>query len=183
MEGSSMTDFDLAMAAIVASASVWGAYHGFVRQATTFGAWSVGLAAAAFLRQPVAAWLGGTAPVNEIGAAIILWFAASLAVHICGSQVREWIESAKLQTLDCQLGLALGALKGVALAALVTIGGYQWNEPARATIAQSLTARQISSIAKQVEPLVLSPADEWVVQKAQERIRILNPQHSAANTQ
>jgi uncharacterized membrane protein required for colicin V production len=182
MEGSSMTDFDLAMAAIVASASVWGAYHGFVRQATTFGAWSVGLAAAAFFRQPVATWLGGAAPVNEIGAAIILWFSASLAVHICGSQVRAWIEDAKLQTFDRQLGLALGALKGVALAALVTIGGYQWNEPARATIAQSLAARQIANVAKQVEPLVLSPTDEQIVHFAKERIRILNAQPTTSST-
>ena len=41
-----MSNFDLTMFTLVASASLWGAYHGLVRQATTLGAWAVGIIAA-----------------------------------------------------------------------------------------------------------------------------------------
>ena len=173
-----MTDFDWAMFALVAALGVWGAYHGFVRQATTLGAWSVGVVAAALFRQPVAEWIGGTAPAGEIGAAIIILFASSLVVHLFGGEVRGWIEDRELEGFDQQMGLALGTLKGVALATLVTIAGYHLHEPSRDAIAESITARHVANIvehaADHVEELLPSPANDWVAEHAREPFATLS---------
>ena len=157
-----MTDFDIAMLVLVAVTAVWGGYCGLVRQATSLGAWSVGVLAAAMFRQPVAEWIGGSAPANEIGAAIILLFSSSLAVHLCGASLRAWLEDVQLEGFDRQMGLALGAVKGVAVAILVTVAMYHFRESSRDTIARSMTARHVANIAERVEPLVPPPADKWV---------------------
>ena len=163
-----MSNFDLAMLALVVAASLWGAYHGLVRQATTLGAWAVGVIAATLFRQPVAELIGGTAPANEIGAAIIVLFATSLVVHLIGNQVRQWIKDSQLEGFDRQMGLLLGAAKGIAVATIVTIAGYHLHEPARDEIVQSHTARHVVRIVERVEPLVPQPARQWVSEQAQQ---------------
>ncbi|MCG8586685.1 MAG: CvpA family protein [Pirellulales bacterium] len=175
-----MNDFDFAILVLVAVAGLWGAYRGFVRQVTALVAWSIGIVAAAMFRAPVAELIGGTAPANEIGAAIVLLFVSSLVVHMFGSQVRGWIEDLELDGFDRQMGFALGGVKGVSLAALVTIAAYHLHEPSRAEISQSLTARHVAGVVEHVEPLVLPPADAWIAEYAKEpfeEIRDGEPTH------
>jgi uncharacterized membrane protein required for colicin V production len=166
-----MSNFDLTMFILVASASLWGAYHGLVRQATTLGAWAVGIIAAALLRQPVAELIGGTEPANQIGAAIIVLFATSLLVHIVGNAVRQWIADARLEGFDRQMGLLLGAVKGIAVAIVVTIAGYHLHEPSRDAIVQSHTAQHVARIVEQVEPLVPPPAQQWLSAQAKQPLK------------
>lgn len=161
-----MTDFDFAVFVLVAAMSVWGGYQGLVRQATTLGAWSVGIVAAVMFHKPVSEWIGGTAPANEIGAAIILLFVTSFVVHLFGGQVRAWIEDAELVGFDRQMGWALGAVKGVAVATLVVIAGYHLHKPSRGEIAKSFSARHVANIVERVEPLVPPPAGAWITEYA-----------------
>ena len=174
-----MSNFDLAMLGLVVGAGLWGAVHGLVRQATSLGAWAVGIIAAALLRQPVAEFIGGTSPANEIGAAIILLFASSLIVHLVGNQVRDWIKAARLGGFDRQMGMLLGAAKGVAIATVVTIAGYHLHEPSRDAIAQSHFAKHVAKVVEQVEPLVPSPAREWVTEKAKQPLSDIRKSASA----
>jgi uncharacterized membrane protein required for colicin V production len=104
-----------------------GAFRGFLTELTTFGSLVLG-AILGFLFSPA---VGRTLdilfevnPFNQALGFVIIFLGVALILAIVKYFLKEWLESMELESMDKSLGLAVGAIEGLALTYMLLLFLY-----------------------------------------------------------
>ncbi|GAB1595288.1 CvpA family protein [Lysobacter claricitrinus] len=119
-----MSSLDWLLLAILGVSALTGLMRGFVGVVASFAAWLLGGSAALLLGGGVARAIAGRAdptPVQLLAGYGICFVATSIAVAIVAFLMRRALKAAGLDGVDRMLGLAIGSLRGIAMACAVVL--------------------------------------------------------------
>ena len=160
--------YDLVMLGILAAAAVLGYFKGIVWQI----AWIAGIAASGFLALrfsgPLAPMFGQQAPWNRLIAMLAIYVGTSLAVWLVFRVISGAINAIHLSAFDHQLGLLLGAAKGVLMCVVVTFFAVTLAPAYRNQIVASRSGRLVAELIMRADeilpPKIAEPVQPFVKQ-------------------
>jgi uncharacterized membrane protein required for colicin V production len=119
--------WDITFIVIVLIMAFRGAFRGFLTELTTFGSLILGVILG-FLFSPavgrVLDLLFEVNPFNRAFGFVIVFLAVALVLAIVKYFLKEWLESMELESMDKTLGLAVGAIEGIALTYMLLLFLY-----------------------------------------------------------
>jgi membrane protein required for colicin V production len=116
-----MEGYDVIMLAVLAGATLFGAYKGFAWQVASISAIFASYFIAVRFREPVSELIQAASPWNVFLAMLIIYIASSLAIWVAFRFVSELIDRVKLKEFDRQIGALFGFAKGVLLCVIITL--------------------------------------------------------------
>ncbi len=144
--------FDLLVLGLVLAAAVVGAWKGFAWQIahvlSAVAGLGLGWPLSALLGPP----LGIAAPLDRLAAFGILYLAISLVVHLCALGLRKSLERRRLASWDHHVGFVAGAMKGTALALLLTLAAMALSVESAAAVRSSRMGRLMGDVAVALRP-------------------------------
>ncbi len=118
-----METYDLIMFAVLAMATLRGAWKGLAWQIASLSSLFVSFFLAVRLRGPVAAVLPASPPWNRFLAMLLIYLSCSLIIWLAFRFVSQLIERIRLKEFDRHTGAMLGLARGVLWCALITLFG------------------------------------------------------------
>jgi uncharacterized membrane protein required for colicin V production len=152
--------FDALVVGFVALAAGIGAWKGFAWQLGATLAPIAGLAAGWPLSAGLAPHLGLRAPMDRWAAFALLYMLITLLLYVAALALRRLLERAELGGWDRHLGFAAGALKGFALAVLLTAGALSFSKELRAQIPGTRAGGLMAQALRTVRPALPRSAAE-----------------------
>ncbi|AXK72491.1 CvpA family protein [Lysobacter sp. TY2-98] len=119
-----MSPIDWLLIAILGVSALTGLMRGFVGVVASFAAWLLGGSAALLFGGGAAHMIAGgpnASPVQMLMGYALCFVATSLVVAVIAYLMRRALKAAGLDGVDRMLGLALGGLRGVAMACAVVL--------------------------------------------------------------
>jgi membrane protein required for colicin V production len=116
-----MEAYDFIMLAVLALATLFGAWKGLAWQVASLGSIFASYFVAYQFREPVAQMIKAAPPWNKFLAMLILYLAASLAIWLAFRFVSEFIDRVKLKEFDRHAGAVLGFSRGVLWCVIITL--------------------------------------------------------------
>jgi membrane protein required for colicin V production len=152
--------YDILVVVLILGATFFGWRKGLATQVASIVSIVASFAVAVRYREPVAAHIDAAEPWNRFAAMLILYLGTSLVIWLIFRQVRTTIDRWKLGEFDRQMGAVFGAVKGVALASVITLFAFTLlQEPQRQAIIHSKSgvwiARLIRSSTAIMPPEIL----------------------------
>lgn len=149
--------FDALVVAFVAIVAGIGAWRGFARLLGAVAAPVAGISVGWPLSAGLAPHLTLRAPLDRWVAFAILYLLITLVIFLMVLAIRTTLERARLGSWDRHLGFALGAVKGFALAIVLTAGALAFSQELRPQVRATRAGGLMSRAVRIVRP-VLSPA-------------------------
>lgn len=152
--------YDLLVLGLVLATTFFGWRKGLSTQIASIVSIMASFAVAVRFREPVAEHIDAAEPWNKFAAMLLLYLGTSLVIWLFFRQVQSSIHRMRLGEFDRQMGAVFGALKGVALASVITLFAFTLlEEPQREAIIHSKSgvwiARLIHSSTAIMPPEVL----------------------------
>ena len=116
-----MDVYDLIMLAVLALATLLGAWKGLAWQVASLSSIFASFFIAVQFRAPVAAALGASPPWNTFLAMLILYLGSSLLIWVAFRFISELIDRVRLKEFDRHAGAVLGFARGVLWCAIITL--------------------------------------------------------------
>ncbi|HEY6565691.1 MAG TPA: CvpA family protein, partial [Pirellulaceae bacterium] len=139
--------YDTIVLVIIGLATFIGWRKGLATQVAAILSMVASFAVAVRFREPVAAHINAEAPWNRFAAMLILYLGTSLIIWLFFRQIRTSIDKMRLGEFDRQMGAVFGAIKGVALASVVTLFAFTMlQEPQRQAIIGSKSGVWIARV-------------------------------------
>ncbi len=150
----SVQPYDALMLAILAIATLMGAWKGMAWQVASLV--SVGLSYTMALQfgGQVAPYFGDQAPFNRFAGMLAVYVGTSLAVWLFFRLVAGTIERVKLKDFDRQLGALFGAAKGVLICVVVTFFAVTLSSTGRDAVLQSQSGHYIAQLIQTARPVL-----------------------------
>jgi uncharacterized membrane protein required for colicin V production len=152
--------FDALVVGFVLLAAGIGAWKGFAWQLGAFLAPVAGLAAGWPLSARLAPHLALRAPMDRWAAFALIYMLITLVVYLAALALRRSLERAQLGGWDRHLGFAAGALKGFALALLLTAGALSFSKELRAQIPATRAGGLMAQAVRTVRPALPRSASD-----------------------
>lgn len=144
--------FDLLVLGLVLLAAAIGAWKGFAWQMAHVLSAIAGLGLGWPLSVFLAPHLGLPSPIDRFAATGILYVVISLIVHLCALGFRKSLEKRRLASWDHHVGFVTGAVKGVALALLLTLAAMATSVDSASSIRASRVGRFLEGTAVVLRP-------------------------------
>ncbi len=155
-----MDPFDAFILGLVLFVAGIGAWKGFAWLLGVTWAPVAGLAVGWPLSAGLAPQLGFRAPLDRWIAFAILYALVTLFVYLAARALRRRLEDAELGGWDRHLGFVFGAVKGVALALLVTAAALSASKDLRARLPATRSGELMAKVVRTLRPaLPRSAAD------------------------
>ncbi len=113
--------YDIVMLAVLAIATLWGAWKGLAWQVASLAAIFASYLVAFQFREIFAKWIPVSAPWSIFLAMLLLYMLTSAGIWVMFSWVAKYIDRFKLKEFDRQFGALLGFAKGVVLCVIITL--------------------------------------------------------------
>lgn len=139
-----MEIYDIIMLAVLAGATVFGAWKGLAWQIASLGAIVASSFVALKFDTPLAESLPLGPPWDVPLAWVILFVGTSFVIWVVFRYVSDFIDRLKLKEFDRQIGALFGLAKGGLICAIVTVFLVSLVEPIRAPILRSYSAYYIA---------------------------------------
>ena len=145
--------FDVLVGLAILVGLIHGARRGFVRQAAGFasalGATAIGLP----LSKDLARLVDLPAPTNRLIAFSVLFILMSVSLYLLAGGIRKMLVRLHLKTWDGVAGSLLGAVKGFALATVLTLAVLAKKEEWRPAVRQSAVAQLMGMSLEAIHPI------------------------------
>lgn len=153
MENLAIQPYDIFMLAVLALATIFGAWKGMAWQLASLASLVASAVVALRFSGPLAPYLSDQdwAP---FAAMLILYLVTSLAIWLLFRLVAGAIDRLKLKEFDHQIGGLFGLAKGVALCVVITFFVVTLSERARQSVIQTRSGRAVSLLIRQGRPLM-----------------------------
>ncbi len=153
MENLGIQPYDIFMLAVLALATIFGAWKGMAWQLASLASLVASAIVALRFSGVLAPYLSDQdwAP---FAAMLILYLATSLAIWLVFRLVAGAIDRLKLKEFDHQIGGLFGFAKGVALCVVITFFVVTLSEPARQSVMRTRSGRAVSLLIRQGKPLM-----------------------------
>lgn len=139
-----MEIYDIIMLAVLAGATLFGAWKGLAWQIASLGAIVASSFVALKFDTPLAESLPVGPPWDVPLSWVILFVGTSFVIWVVFRYVSDFIDRLKLKEFDRQIGAIFGLAKGVLICAIVTVFLVSLVEPIRAPILRSYSAYYIA---------------------------------------
>lgn len=149
-----MQPYDLIMLAVLAGAALFGLWKGLVWQVASLASFVVSYLVALHFSGELAPYISADEPWNRFAAMAILFVATAAAVWLVFGLLREALEKARLGSFDRQLGLILGAAKGVVLCVVITFFAVTLSDRGREQVLRSRSGEYIARLIDRADPLI-----------------------------
>ncbi len=113
--------YDIVMLAVLAVATLWGAWKGLAWQVASLAAIFASYLVAYQFRDTFAALIPVAAPWSMFLAMLLLYMLTSAGIWVMFGWVAKYIDRFKLKEFDRQIGALLGFAKGVILCVIITL--------------------------------------------------------------
>lgn len=153
MENLGIQPYDMFMLAVLALATIFGAWKGMAWQLASLASLVASAVVALRFSGALAPYLSDQdwAP---FAAMLILYLVTSLAIWLLFRLVAGAIDRLKLKEFDHQIGGLFGLAKGVALCVIITFFVVTLSEPARQSVMRTRSGRAVSLLIRQGRPLM-----------------------------
>lgn len=149
-----MQAYDLAMAAVLATAAAYGAWKGMAWQIASLSSLLASYFVSLRFSAPLAPYFGQRAPLNRFLAMLAIYLATSLLIWLAFRLVSQAISRVQLKDFDRQIGALFGAAKGVLLCVAITFFAVSLSEPARAIVLKSRSGYYIAVLIDRADPIM-----------------------------
>jgi len=149
-----MQPYDLAMAAVLAIAAIYGAWKGMAWQIASLTSLIASYFVSLRFSEPLAPYFGQRAPLNRFLAMLAIYLATSLVIWLAFRVVSQAINRIQLKDFDRQIGGLFGAAKGVLLCVAITFFAVSLSEPARAMVLKSRSGYYIALLIDRADPIM-----------------------------
>jgi membrane protein required for colicin V production len=150
-----MQTYDLIMLAVLAGATLLGAWQGMAWQVASFASVVLSYTVACAFREPVAHLIPAGPPWDRPLAMLLLFVCTSLVIWIVFQIVSRFIDRLKLKEFDRQVGAVIGLVKGVVLCVVVTLFALALvDEARRQAIINSYSGYCIAEVIHQADPFI-----------------------------
>ncbi len=149
-----MQPYDLAMLAVLALATVFGAWKGMAWQVASLSSLIASYFVALRFSGPLAPYLSQRVPLNRFLAMLVLYLATSLLIWLGFRIVSNAISRVQLKEFDRQIGGLFGAAKGVLLCIAITFFAVSLSEPAREMVLKSRSGYYIAVLIDRANPVM-----------------------------
>jgi len=139
-----METYDIIMLAVLAGATLFGAWKGLAWQIASLGAIVASSFVALKFDTPLAEAIPVGPPWDVPLAWLILFVGTSFVIWVAFRYVSNFIDRLKLKEFDRQIGALFGLAKGVLVCAIITVFLVSLVEPIRAPIIRSYSAYYIA---------------------------------------
>lgn len=161
--------YDILVLALLGLGTFLGLRKGLATQIAAIVSMGASFFVAVRFREPLSQHIDAAEPWNKFAAMLILYLGTSLVIWLFFRQIRTSIERMKLGEFDRQLGAVFGAVKGFAMACVVTLFAFTLlQEPQRQAIIHSKSgvwiARAIHKSTAIMPPEVLQYIDPYLRQ-------------------
>ncbi|HUG67425.1 MAG TPA: CvpA family protein [Pirellulaceae bacterium] len=139
-----MEIYDFIMLAVLAGATIFGAWKGLAWQIASLGAIVASSFVALKFDTPLAEAIAWEPPWDVPLAWVILFVGTSFVIWLLFRYVSDFIDRLKLKEFDRQIGAIFGLAKGALICSIVTVFLVALVEPIRAPILRSYSAYYIA---------------------------------------
>jgi membrane protein required for colicin V production len=136
--------YDILMIAVLAGATIFGAWKGMAWQVASVAALVLSYFVCLKFSAQLAPVFGETAPWNRFVAMLVLYLATGAAVWLAFRLVAGLLDRIKLRDFDHQIGALFGLLKGVLLCLGITFFAIALSPDMRDHILQSRSGRAMA---------------------------------------
>ncbi len=149
-----MQSYDLAMLAVLALATLFGAWKGMAWQIASLSSLIVSYFVSLRFSEPLAPYLSQRAPLNRFLAMLVLYLVTSLLIWLAFRVVSDAINRVRLKEFDRQIGGLFGAAKGALLCVAITFFAVTLSEPAREMVLKSRSGYYIAVLIDRANPIM-----------------------------
>ena len=170
--------YDILMIAVLAGATLLGAWKGMAWQLASLASLVLSYFLALRFSTQLAPMFGSTAPWNRFVAMLVIYLATSVVVWLSFRMVAGFLDQIKLRDFDHQVGGLFGLVKGVLLCLVVTFFALGLSADLREHIIASKSGHCIALLLNKAE-MVMPPEIHQVVEpyvnKLEERLNPKEP--------
>jgi membrane protein required for colicin V production len=141
-----MENYDIFMLVVLAAATVFGAWKGAVWQVASLASLVVSYLLALRFSERFAPLFGDHAPWNRFVAMLVIYLVSSMVIWLLFRVVSSWINQLHLKQFDHQLGMLLGAAKGVLFCVVITFFAITLSTDMRENILRSRSGKYIATL-------------------------------------
>lgn len=149
-----MQSYDLAMLAVLAVTTVFGAIKGFAWQVASLSSLVVSYLVALKFSDRLAPYISDQEPWNRFGAMLVLYLVTSLLIWIGFRAVSRAMNRVKLKEFDRQIGGLFGAAKGVLLCVAITFFAVTLSNNSRDMVLRSRSGYFIAVLINKADPIM-----------------------------
>ena len=149
-----MQNYDLAMIAVLAGATLWGFYRGMARQVASLASLVASYFIALRVSPSLAPYLGKQEPTNRFLAMLLAYLVTALVIWLVFRKVSQFIERVQLKEFDRQAGAIFGATKGVLLCVAITFFMVSLSDAGRGTVLASRSGVYIARLLRDADPVI-----------------------------
>lgn len=149
-----MQPYDLAMLAVLAIATFFGAWKGMAWQIASLSSLIASYFISLRFSESLAPYFGERAPLNRFLAMLALYLATSLVIWLVFRVVSNAINRVQLKEFDRQVGGLFGAAKGALLCVAITFFAVSLSEPAREMVLKSRSGYYIAVLIDRANPIM-----------------------------
>jgi membrane protein required for colicin V production len=155
--------YDLVMLAVLAGATLFGAWKGLAWQVASLASIFAGYFMAYRFRGPVGSLIDASPPWNTFLAMLILYVGTSLAIWLAFGLVSGFLDRLKLKEFDRQIGALLGLATGVLLCVLITLFAVTLlGDEQKASVCRSRSGYYIAVLLDRAGPVMPSEVRDVV---------------------
>lgn len=149
-----MQTYDVLMLAVLAGATIFGAWKGMAWQLASLASLVVSYLVALRFGAVLAPYVGSHEPANRFVAMLILYLGTSLAIWLLFRVVAGLIDKVKLKDFDHQIGGLFGLAKGLLLCVVITFFAVTMSQRARGAVLESRSGYYIALLIDRAEPVM-----------------------------
>ena len=162
---SSIGIYDVIVLALIGGAAFFGWRKGLATQVASILSIGVSYFVATNFREEFSGMINAVPPWDTIGAMLVLYLGTSFVIWLLFRQIRASIEKMKLREFDRQMGFVFGALKGLALAGIVTMFAFAFlGNQQRQAILESRSGFWIAKFMVTANSVMPSEVQQFVAQ-------------------
>jgi membrane protein required for colicin V production len=150
-----MQTYDVIMLAVLALATLFGAWKGLAWQGASLSSIFLSYFIAYNFREPMSRMVNATPPWNMFLAMLILYLGSSLVIWLGFRFVSELISRVRLNEFDRHAGAVLGLARGVLWCVIITLFAFTLlGDGEKRAIVQSRSGLYIAKLLDKAEPIM-----------------------------
>ncbi|MGD9724052.1 MAG: CvpA family protein [Pirellulales bacterium] len=172
-----MEPYDICMLAVLALATIYGAYKGMVWQIASTASLVLSYAVALHFSPKFAHYFGTQAPLNRFVAMAALYIGTSAAIWLVFRVVKGVLDRVRLREFDRHMGAVFGAAKGILLCVAITFFAVTLSARLRGMVLESRSGHYIAVLLNRADTVMPQELHEVLDPYLQKLERELDPTH------
>ncbi len=151
---STMQSYDVGMLAVLALATLWGAWKGMAWQIASLASLVASYFVALRFSPSLAPYISRQEPWNRFLAMLLLYLLTSLVIWMSFRTVKRAINRVQLKEFDRQLGGLFGAAKGVLLCVAITFFAVSLSATGREVVLKSRSGYYVAVLLQRADEIM-----------------------------